>query len=363
VARFDLVFYVTGHGLGHAARAGAVAAELRSRDRRLRLAARSAGPAPLLAEADPGTTLLPSPAAELDPGAVQRNALEVDAAATAEAHAAFLRTFEDRVAQEAAWLREVRARVVVADVAPLGAAAAARAGLPALVVGNFGWDALLAHWVPAHPALRPAVARYREAYAEALAVRLPLHEGLEAFPRRVEAGHAVRALARPRAELRRALGVSDASQPLLLVSLAAADLAALGPRDVDAGDAVVAGFGPAPPGTRSRWVDLATGAPGTHPELVAAADAVLAKPGYGTVAEALVYRTRFLALPRPGWPETGPLRAGLERDGCALDLSREAFTAGAWRAPLETLLETLRPLRAPDADGASRAADLAFGLL
>lgn len=357
--RHDVVFYVSGHGLGHAARAAAVAGALRRLEGpRLRLAARSAGPAWLLAEGDPATVVHPSTPAALDPGAVQRTVLDVDVPATARAHAAFAPRFEARAAEEAAWLRAVGARVVVADVAPLGCAAAARAGIPALVVGNFGWDALLGTWTHAHPELSAPVARYREAYASALAVRLPLHAGIEAFPRRVDAGHVVRPVRRDCAAVRRALGLGDEARTILLVSLGAADLEALGVRDVDAGDAAVAALAPPPPGTRSRWIGIAPGEAGTHPELVAAADAVLAKPGYGTVAEALVLGTRFLALPREGWPETAPLLDGLAEEGCAAPLAREDFAAGRWQPALGALLARPRPGRRARGDGAARVAGL-----
>lgn len=364
MARHDVVLYVTGHGLGHAARAGAVAEALRAlAGRRLRIAARTAGPAALLRACDAGTEVLPAPPAELDPGAVQRTALDVDRGATARAHAAFAGRFEARAAEEARWLRAVGARVVVADVAPLGCAAAARAGLPALVVGNFGWDALLASWRGAHPELAAPLACYRAAYAEALAVRLPLHAGIEAFARRVDAGHVVRAARRGREAIRRGLGLADDPRPLLLLSVGAADLAALRVREVEVGDAVVAAFAPPPPGTRARWIPLGDDAPGSHLEILAAADAVLAKPGYGTVAEALCRRTRFLALPREGWPETAPLLEGLAADGVTAPLRREAFVTGRWREPLEALLRRPRPRRAPRDDGAWRAARLALAHL
>ncbi len=83
-----------------------------------------------------------------------------------------------------------------------------------------------------------------------------------------------------------------------------------------------------------------------------AADAILGKAGYGSVAEALVHGTRFLTLPRRDFREIPLLEAGLARHGCALRLPREDFEAGRWRAPLDALFARPAPLPAPASNGA-----------
>ena len=45
-----------------------------------------------------------------------------------------------RVDAEAAFLRDERVDLVVADIPPLGLAAARRAGVPGIGVSNFTWD-------------------------------------------------------------------------------------------------------------------------------------------------------------------------------------------------------------------------------
>ena len=77
---------------------------------------------------------------DTDTGIVQIDSLHLDEEATVQRAREFMRTFDDRVEREAAFLSEVHASLVVSDLPPLGIAAAARASVPAAALGNFTWD-------------------------------------------------------------------------------------------------------------------------------------------------------------------------------------------------------------------------------
>src|SRR5262249_20264405 len=112
-----------------------------------------------------------------DTGAVQVDSLRLDEAATVRAAVDFYRDFPARIDREAALLAEHRAALVVADAPPLACAAAARAGVPAVVLSNFTWDWIYEAYPEAglDPSLLPTI---RAAYASAAAGwRLPMHGG------------------------------------------------------------------------------------------------------------------------------------------------------------------------------------------
>ena len=94
----------------------------------------------------------------------------------------FYATLDARAEDEAAQLRARGVRLVVADAPPLGCAAAARAGIPSVVVSNFTWDWIYAEYreyLDSAPELIPTIqAAYRLAEA---AWRLPMHGGFETF--------------------------------------------------------------------------------------------------------------------------------------------------------------------------------------
>ncbi len=65
------------------------------------------------------------------------------------------------------------------------------------------------------------------------------------------------------------------------------------------------------------------------PELLASADLVITKPGYGTFVEAACHGVPVLYLERPDWPEAPALCDWLEAQGAGERLSSGAQAMGA----------------------------------
>jgi L-arabinokinase len=349
----DLLYYVSGHGFGHATRSAALIEALRriSSDS-LRIHVRSAAPHWIFE--DRGSDVTCS-TASIDPGMIQRNAFDLDLAATIQAHEAFADGWETLLRREAELLERIAPRVVLSDIPALAIGAAAAAGIPAVGVSNFSWDWILAGYADREPRLRPLIRRYAEAYGKAECVfRLPMHGDLGAFPSIVDVPLLTRRSHLPRAVVRRQLGIADDERrPLVLVSFGGFGSGPLSaPETPEMEGYLFLAFAEKPSGFRGDWRRLPTPSPIPHEELVAACDALIGKPGYGTAAEVIAERTRFLYLSRADWTEGPPLEEGLARDGCARAIPRDDFFAGRWREHLDALLAQPLPAQAPAANGA-----------
>jgi predicted glycosyltransferase len=104
------------------------------------------------------------------------------------------------------------------------------------------------------------------------------------------------------------------------------------------------------------WLDVTSRAI-PHEQLICAADAVLGKPGFSTVAEVLAHERRFLFVSREHFRENEVLVRGLRRQGCARELPRDDFASGRLRPHLDALFEQAPPAPAPRTDGADQIAD------
>jgi hypothetical protein len=133
-----IVFYISGHGFGHASRSIELLSTIAARRPDARIIVRTSVPAWLFRATAPAHVELGH--LETDVGVVQIDSLNVDEGETARRAAAFYGSFDRRVDDEAALLDAARATVVVGDIPPLAFAAAARAGVPSVAVGNFTWD-------------------------------------------------------------------------------------------------------------------------------------------------------------------------------------------------------------------------------
>jgi UDP:flavonoid glycosyltransferase YjiC (YdhE family) len=365
-----LVTYISGHGLGHASRTIELLNAIADRAPDVRLIVRSAVAPWLFARtARPAVVLEP---VECDTGAVQIGSLQVDAHETVRQARAFMREFPARVEAEAAVLRAHDASMVLADVPPLGIAAAKAAGRPVVALSNFTWDWIYA----AYPGGADVSRDIGEVYAKCdLALRLPLWGGFATFPAIVDLPFIARRSRRSRDEVRRAFGL-PLDRPLALVSFGGygvngLDMAAL----ARIGNCGILMTSTTPMDGGSLGDAGRTGSliPLDEPEMYArgflyedivhAMDVVVSKPGYGIIAECVANQTALLYTSRGHFAEYDVLVAELPRYLRAGFIDHETMFAGDWGPHLEALLARPAPPERPRVDGAEVAAALLLSMM
>jgi hypothetical protein len=347
----SIACFVSPHGFGHAARASAVMAALARLRPDLRFEIVSTVPDWFFAQSlDAPFALHRLP---VDVGLVQRSPLEEDLAAT-EAQLEELTRVEalGRLVEEVASLG---CRLVLCDIAPLGLAVARRLGLPGVLVENFTWD-----WIyRAYEEARPGLARHRKILGELFELadlRLQTEPVCEpaAGARRVAP-----VSRRPQSdpdELRLQLGVSRGER-LVLVTMGGVrweyrSLDAL--RTHPRAHFVVPGSGRHVE-RQGRLLRLPFRSSFYHPDLVHAADVVVGKLGYSTVAEIYHSGAASAFIARERFPESAVLARFVTAEMDAAEISEKAFNDGSWLEQIEPLLGAVRRRGRP-ANGADEAA-------
>jgi predicted glycosyltransferase len=358
-----IVFYISGHGFGHASRSIEVINALVDRRPDLTVIVRSAV-APWLVKltAPNGVRLEP---VECDTGVVQIDSLHLDERATIERARAFMATLPDRASTETARLEEVNAALVVADLPALGIAAADAAGIPGVAVGNFTWDWIYAAYEDGQD-IADAIG---DIYARTtLALRLPMWGGFSTMPAVCDVPLVARRSRHDAAAIREALGL-DRKARVVLVSFGGhgtegIDLDALS--QLEGVTAVIA----APSGharTRGNLVTLdeaelyARGF--RYEDLVKAADVVVTKPGYGIIAECVANDTAILYTSRGHFVEYDVLVEHIPRYLRSGFIDHADLFAGRWARHLETVLSLPAPAERPAVNGAEVVADMLLGML
>jgi len=369
-----LVFYVTGHGFGHASRVIEVINALFAREPGLEIHVRTTTARWLfdLATARP----VVYHHVECDTGVVQIDSLHPDIPATVERAARFYEALAPRLDQEAAWLARAAPSLVVADIPPLAFAAAHAAGVPAVGLSNFTWDWIYegyrdalgaASWLPARLADLQATAR--EAW------RLPMHGGFASYRSVFDLPLVARHARRHRAEVRDALEV-PADRPIVLVSFGGFGQEGL-PLDAVALEGRYTVVTTAPPdspraGTRvAHHLDSgvvliderALYAAGLrYEDLVAASDVILTKPGYGIIAEAIANGAALLYTSRGRFAEYDVLVREMPRYLRSRFISNDDLLSGRWTPHVTALLAQPPAPERPATDGADLAAARALEL-
>jgi len=349
---------ISGHGFGHATRAIAVMQALVARIE-ARFEILTSVPAWLFGQslASPHT-LHPM---ITDVGLVQQHALAEDLPATLEALDRFYPLDEQRIDQAAAALQGCQ--LVLCDIAPLGIAAAKRAGIPSILVENFTWDWIYAAYAEQWPDFAPHVEGLSALFAQAdhhlqaSPVCCPMRCDRQVDPvaRRPRDPVAIRRRLECGSEQRLILitmgGVGGGKQEIALHSLRERrDLVA-----VFSGQSREEKFS-------GNLRFLAQDGPWYHPDLVAAADLVVGKVGYSTVAEAYQAGTAFAYVARRGFRESATLEAFLDSHLLSWKIEEHDLQSGLW---LDTLPSWSNSRRAVEdrANGADQVADYLIELL
>jgi len=348
-----LAAYVSGHGYGHLVRLCEVLRRVRELAPGLSIAVTGQVPEALVRReiADP-LELRPEPC---DAGLAQRDALEIDEAGTLERCRAFDLGWEGRARREAARLRAQGAGLVLADIPALAFEAAALAGVPAVGLGNFTWSWIYSHLAARLPGLRDSAERAARAYARGeLLLELPFAGDLSEFRRREKVGFVARRARVGREEARRRLGIADG--PLALVSFGGVGLPALRPGAIEPDPDVRYLFPEQLPEPRLEELGL------RYPDVVAAADVVVTKPGYGIVTDAIAGGARIVYTDRGDFPEYPIMVREMPAYVGCVHLAGADLRAGRLRAAVHRALATPMPPR-PDLEGADRAARRLLELL
>lgn len=295
-----LLFYISGHGFGHAARDVEIINAITQRAPDANITLRTEVPDWFLHASL--QTPVERIAGDVDTGLVQPNGLTIDEDETARTAARFYEEFEDRVRGELATIRKFAPDLVLGDIPPLACAAAAAARVPSIAIGNFTWDWIYQGY-PQFERLAPGVIEtIADAYAHTtLALRLPFAGGFASMPR-VEPTPLVARHARvPRHITRDRLGLDD-ERPVVLASfgghgggvslenVAASDNGfVLVVSDYEASKA-----GVPHPDLRVVSADTLRRNDLSYTDLLAAMDVVVSKLGYGIVSECVANRVPLL---------------------------------------------------------------------
>lgn len=353
-----LLLAVTAHGYGHLAQSAPVVGALARRITDLEVTLRS--------DIDPGFARRRLPVGftqisePTDVGLVMDGPLRTRWAESLDLYREFDAVYDQRLERELGLLQDLAPDLVLSDVPWLPLDAARRLGIPAVALCSLSWYDILRE-CPLSARVPPVLLeRMRRIYGSAeLFIRPAPSMPMAWLPNGVDVGPiAVRGPDR-RAEIRGQLGL-PAGCPLALMQFGGFD-----------------GFDPLhhwPEQEQVHWLvedlggrrrrdatafgDLGLGVP----DLLGSVDLLLAKPGYGSFAEAACNGLAVLYISRGDWPEEPALTRWIREQVPALEIPLTDLIGGQLAEPIAQLLAKGRA--APvEPSGIEAAADLIQPLL
>ena len=352
-----IAYFVSPHGFGHAARASAIITALQRQCDQFHFEIFTKMPAWFYTES--GVMNFEYHDLLTDIGMVQKNALVEDVHQTVEALNSLLPFAPQLIDRLAGQLVEAGCRLVVCDIAPLGIAVAKAAGIPSVLIENFTWDWIYEVYIEQAPEIAD-----HAAYLKALFDNADYHIQTEPICRRqpvdLTVGPISRITREPISQVRAQLGVPETAK-MVVLSMGGTfwDYSFL--EKIDPQEAiyfVVAGSQPLE--QRERLISLPLGV--YHPDLVNAADALIGKVGYSTLAEIYQAGTPFGYIARSTFRESPFLVDYVEANMPCVQFDEVQLANGSWISQLPRLL-AFPKIKRPSANSADEVAGFISGLL
>lgn len=350
-----LLFYVSGHGFGHATRSAEVIRALGNDYPEI--AARVVTTSPQRIFADLPAVVGEVIVSEIGTGVVEGNSsLQIDRAATVARLARFIQGCDRIVETETERVRREEVSLIVADIPYLAGEIGQRAGVPCVAIGNFTWDWIYEPYLVESADGRSLLRRIRQAYNKMTCyLRLPLSHDTESIPSIREIPLITRPVRAASGDVLRKLGIdsNDQRARILYAMRDSTYLRAVANAAATAPDRLFFYFGspqsPMPSNARPVVLDRQM----AFPDVLNVCDAVISKLGYGTMADCISTRTPILFPPRFDFREDEVFLPLVSKYLCARELPLNDFEAGTWLPHLRELEKVPDPVMSFPMDGAA----------
>lgn len=344
MSQFTPAWFISPHGFGHTARACAVMAALRTQTPNFHPHIFTTAPEWFFADALTHNYTYHS--CMTDVGMVQTSPLHEDVDATLRALDAFMPFSPTECDTLADTLTAHACSHVITDISPLGIAVAEHAHLPVILIENFTWDWIYRGYVDVNPRMAYFAELCQEYYARATH-RVQTEPLTVAQPCSLHAPPISRARMTAPETTRAALDV-PMNAPLALISMggiAQNMLTSDTLRAVPECIFILPTHDCTEITRAHNIIRIPWHSTFRHQDLVAAANLVIGKLGYSTIAEVYNEGTAFAYFTRKRFCESPPLAAFVAREIPSVELPDDVTDPAVLRAHITPLLSVKKTVR------------------
>ena len=290
-----------------------------------------------------------------DIGLVQKTSLNVDLAESLRNLNTFYPLKPKRISDLVQQLRTLKSALVICDIAPLGLVVAHKAGIPSVLVENFTWD-----WIyRSYPGLSKPMQNHTD-YLERIFKSADHRIQTEPVCSYQDAHLLTRPVSRkikmPVERTRRQFRIPSGKKVVLITMGGITEGYTFLDRLKSRNDVFFLILGDFP---KMQLCDNLVLIPHPtqyyHPDLVNAADVVIGKVGYGTLAEVYWAGVPFGYISRPNFRESEKLARFIRSEMPGIAIPESDFYNGDWISALPKLLDLPRVQRRGP-NGAEQAA-------
>ena len=333
----NILYYLTAHGYGHAVRSCAICNEF-SGD--VRVSFRTLIPRKFFEE-EVRRPFGHFPA-QFDCGCIQSDSVTVNKEETLKTYMQLAQKNEARLNDEVKWCLDRGVDGIVSDITPFAFEVAKKAGLPSIAATNFTWYDIYEPYVREYPAFDPYLDKIRKQYQWAdLLVELMPSTGMAYFRDRVKVPLVGRTGQDIRDRLKNKLGLAG-EKHIGMIYVGEFGMDNMPWKKLEKfRDWDFIGIYPLPGGAANYRQVKKEDFP--YPDLVASAEVMISKIGYGVFSECQLNGTPLIYLPREDFAEYPVLEKAIGEWGYGFRLSRDDYCSLNWERALARAAFGQRP--------------------
>ncbi len=332
----NIAYFISPHGFGHASRSAAVMDALIKINPLVHFSIFTTVPSWFFQDSLPGHFTYNSLMTDI--GLVQPSPLQEDLKETIRALDKFLPFQPSQIRTLSRKIKKLDCKMIVCDIAPMGIQVAKASGIPCVLIENFTWDWIYQGYIGPGPGLKKHIDYLRDIFNAA-----DFH--IQTAPACTDGNADLttmpvsRKIKRSKALIREQLKLPVHSKAILITMGGISEKfffleELLSQRDIHF---IIPG-GSDDIKVTDNLVRLPFHSDFFHPDLVNAADAVIGKLGYSTLAEVFHAGVPFGYISRPGFPESEPLVQFVQKEMTGLAIKASEFQKGDWIQEVKVLL-------------------------
>ena len=356
----SVAYFISSHGFGHAARAAAVMQAIAEYDPSVQFEIFTAVPSWFFQ--DSLSTPFNYHHLLTDFGLAQKTPFESDLGDTLRNLDAFYPIAQTRLADISKTIRQLECRLIICDIAPMGLLVAEDVGIPSVLVENFTWDWIYQQYAAVDKNINKHINYLKPIFESA-----DYHIQTEPICSRKSPDLVTAPVSRKpkmsRNQIRQRLGLLTDGNVVLITTGGI-------PQSYDFFRKldrlreikfVMPGAGPEIK-IHGNLIILPHQSDFYHPDLAHAADAVIGKVGYSTLAEVYHAGVPFGYVARSNYNESGPLVNFIKQQMSGLAVAESEFHDGSWISKIRELLAFPRVHR-KGVNGAEQIGKFIFSLI
>jgi hypothetical protein len=325
---FTIAYFVTPHGFGHAARASAVMEALNRRFMNLNFLVFTTVPAWFFSES---SLTIEYHHFLHDVGLIQSSPFANDMPATIEKLDQLLPFSSQLTAQAMQIMKNAGVSMILCDISSFGLLLARQMRIPSVLIENFTWDWIYESYIEEYPAFSEI-----NLHLDALYALADIHFQAEPVCQPIANSFNIkdpiaRSFKHTRVATRELLGIPD-EQQMTLLSLGGIEtnfdnLTRL--HQFDNTQFVVPG-GAATLQRDRNVLLLPHHSHYYHPDLIRAADLVVGKAGYSTLAEVMMAGVPYAFISRRDFRESDVIIPFIKHNLPSVEITEQEYGSGAW---------------------------------